>query len=175
MTESTLSPVSTADVAGKVSFSMRGLPLLSSGATMGALGRAPALWAHSKVYSTGGENALHSHDIEDHCFMVLHGEATFHFGDGSSFVARPYEGVVLPRGTLYRFQSSSDENLVMFRVGSALVKDSNDIEPKFHMPKEALKSRSGADGTYAEGTSKKNGAHSQPTVFVPGAFFSPDR
>ena len=39
------------------------------------------LWAHSKVYSKGGENALHSHDIEDHVFLVLQGEASFFFGD----------------------------------------------------------------------------------------------
>ena len=59
------------NIASHVKFSMRGIPLLESGATMASLGSAPALWAHSKVYSTGGENTLHSHDIEDHCFLVL--------------------------------------------------------------------------------------------------------
>jgi mannose-6-phosphate isomerase-like protein (cupin superfamily) len=164
-----------ADIANQVNFSMRGLPLLSSGATMASLGRAKALWAHSKVYSTGGENSLHSHETEDHCFMVLQGEATFHFGDGSSFVARPFEGVVLPRGTLYRFASSSEENLVMFRVGSALVANSDDVDPHFQMPREALNSRSAANGQYADGLAKKNGAHSQPTVFIEGAFFCPEK
>src|SRR6202012_123138 len=84
--------------AEAVRFSMRGEPLLASGATMRSLGTAGNLWAHSKVYSTGGQNGMHCHDVEDHCFVVLQGEATFQFGDGSSLTARPFEGVMLPKG-----------------------------------------------------------------------------
>ncbi|MBB3180925.1 cupin domain-containing protein [Variovorax sp. Sphag1AA] len=161
--------------AAKLRFSMRNLPLLEGGATMDLLGLAPALWAHSKVYSTGGENALHSHDIEDHVFLILQGEATFHFGDGSTTDVRAFEGVTVPRGTRYRFHANeAGGNLVMFRVGAALVKDSSDLDPKFAIPREALQSRSDSQGQYAAGDAKKNGVASQPTVFKPGAFFAAD-
>jgi mannose-6-phosphate isomerase-like protein (cupin superfamily) len=160
---------STADA---VKFSMRNLPLLDSGATMGCLGIAPALWAHSKVYSTGGENKLHSHDIEDHCFLVLQGEATFDFGDGSSMIVHPFEGVMLPRGTEYRFTANPVGNLVIFRVGGGTVANSKDVDPRYGMPREALQSRKRGDGTI--GDAGQGGAHSKPTVFTAGAFFAPD-
>jgi len=161
--------------AAKLRFSMRNLPLLEGGATMDLLGLAPALWAHSKVYSTGGENALHSHDIEDHVFLILQGEATFHFGDGSTTDVRAFEGVMVPRGTRYRFHANeAGGNLVMFRVGGAQVKDSSDLDPRFAIPREALQSRSDSQGRYAAGDAKKNGVASQPTVFKAGAFFAAD-
>lgn len=161
--------------AQQLMFSMRNLPLLEGGATMELLGLAPMLWAHSKVYSAGGENALHSHEIEDHVFLVLQGRATFHFGDGSSSEVRAFEGVTVPRGVRYRFNAvESEGNLVMFRVGAALVKDSKDLDPRFAIPREALKSRADSQGNYAAGDAKKNGVAAQPTVFKPGAFFAPD-
>lgn len=166
---------SSACVANKLKFSLRNLPLLEGGATMELVGLAPMLWAHSKVYSSGGENALHSHDIEDHVFLILQGRATFYFGDGSSTQARAFEGVMVPRGVKYRFHAHEAEgNLVMFRVGAAAVKDSSDLDPKFAIPREALQSRADVQGQYAAGDDKKNGTAAQPTVFKPGAFFAPD-
>lgn len=161
--------------AQKLAFSMRNLPLLEGGATMDLLGLSPMLWAHSKVYSTGGENALHSHEIEDHVFLILQGEATFHFGDASTKDVRAFEGVIVPRGTRYRFHANeSGGNLVMFRVGAAVVKDSSDLHPKFAIPIEALKSRADSQGVYAAGDAKKNGVASEPTIFKAGALFAPD-
>ena len=159
------------NIASNVKFSMRGIPLLESGATMASLGSAPALWAHSKVYSTGGENTLHSHDIEDHCFLVLQGEATFEFGDGSSLVARQFDGVLLPRGTSYRFSANPVGNLVIFRVGGANISNHKDIDAYF-LPREAAKSRKFSDGS--QGDPAHGGAHSKPTIIKPGAFFAPD-
>ncbi|MFT4267276.1 MAG: cupin domain-containing protein [Xenophilus sp.] len=161
--------------AAKLKFSLRNLPLLDGGATMELVGLAPMLWAHSKVYSAGGENALHSHDIEDHVFLILQGRATFQFGDGSTTEARAFEGVTIPRGTRYCFHAHEAEgNLVMFRVGAAAVRDSSDLHPKFAIPSEALKSRSDSQGNYAAGDAAKNGTASKPTVFKPGAFFAAD-
>jgi mannose-6-phosphate isomerase-like protein (cupin superfamily) len=161
--------------AAQLKFSMRNLPLLEGGATMELVGLAPMMWAHSKVYSAGGENALHSHDIEDHVFLILQGRATFDFGDGSSADARAFEGVMVPRGVKYRFQAHEAEgNLVMFRVGSAAIKDSSDLDPKFAIPREALKSRADPQGNYAAGDAGKNGTAAQATVFKAGAFFAPD-
>jgi len=154
---------------------MRNLPLLDGGATMNLLGLSPMLWAHSKVYSSGGENALHSHEIEDHVFLVLQGVAVFHFEDGSTTTVQAFEGVTLPRGTRYRFKANEEYgNLVMFRVGAAAVRDSSDLHPKFEIPNEALQSRSDPQGRPAAGDAKANGVAAQPTVFRPGAFFAPD-
>jgi len=168
-------PAEVPSAAARLRFSMRNLPLLDGGATMDLLGLSPMLWAHSKVYSSGGENALHSHDIEDHVFLVLQGEAIFHFGDESTTSVRAFEGVTVPRGTRYRFKANEAHgNLVMFRVGAAAVKDSTDLHPKFAIPNEALQSRSDSQGRHAAGDDKKNGTAAQPTVFKAGAFFAPD-
>jgi len=161
----------TQATAERLRFSMRNTPLLEGGATMELVGLSPMLWAHTKVYSSGGENALHSHDIEDHCFLILQGEATFNFGDGSSMIARQFEGVLLPRGTQYRFAANPGDNLVMFRVGGASITNYKDID-SYALPREAAKSRKFSDGT--QGDASKGGAHSSPTVFKTGAFFAPD-
>jgi mannose-6-phosphate isomerase-like protein (cupin superfamily) len=164
-----------ATTAEKLKFSMRNLPLLEGGATMEILGLTPLMWAHSKVYSAGGENALHAHDTEDHLFFVLQGRATFEFADGSTTGARQYEGVMIPRGTLYKFHAHEEEgNLVLLRVGAAVVKDSSDLHPRFNIPREALDARSDRTGAAAPGDAKANGTAAQPTVFKPGAFFAPD-
>jgi mannose-6-phosphate isomerase-like protein (cupin superfamily) len=102
-----------------VVFSMRELPLLRTGMTTTPLACADNLWLHAKVYSGGGENYLHAHELEDHAFLVLQGAARFFFRDGRMRDARRYEGVMLPKGTLYRFEAVAGENLVMLRVGAA--------------------------------------------------------
>jgi mannose-6-phosphate isomerase-like protein (cupin superfamily) len=161
--------------ADRLRFSLRNLPLLEGGATMELVGLAPMLWVHSKVYSAGGENALHSHEIEDHAFLVLQGRAVFHFGDGSTTDVRSFEGVIVPRGVRYRFNADEAEgNLVMFRVGAAQVQDSSDLDPRFAIPREALKSRADSQGNYAAGDAKKNGTAAQQTVFKTGSYFAPE-
>jgi mannose-6-phosphate isomerase-like protein (cupin superfamily) len=160
--------------ADAVRFSMRGEPLLASGATMRSLGTAGNLWAHVKVYSTGGENGMHCHDVEDHCFVVLQGEAMFQFGDGSTLVARPFEGVMLPKGTFYRFRANPVGNLVMIRVGGAQVTSPEDIDPKYGVPREISRQRIGVDNQYFDGEWATNGAHSQPTKVLPDQFFASD-
>jgi mannose-6-phosphate isomerase-like protein (cupin superfamily) len=172
---STLAAPAATSIAETLAFSMRNLPLLDDGATMEPLGIAPALWAHSKVYSTGGENALHSHDIEDHVFLVLQGEAFFAFGDGSTRTVREFEGVMVPRGTLYKFNSVPEKgNLVMFRVGGGNIKDSSDLDPRFKIPREALQSRKDPSGLDAKGDATRNGTAARTTVYRDGAFFAPD-
>lgn len=72
-----------------------------------------------KAYASGGENALHSHDREDHAFLVLQGEAEF-FGDGDETfgVIGPFNGIFIPRGARYRFEAVSSVPLVLFRVAA---------------------------------------------------------
>jgi len=53
-------------------------PYLSEGRSNTLLARTDFLRLTVKVYAEGGENALHTHSKEDHAFIVLEGEATFH-------------------------------------------------------------------------------------------------
>jgi mannose-6-phosphate isomerase-like protein (cupin superfamily) len=72
-----------------------------------------------KVYEHGGENRMHHHLGEDHCFVVLDGEATFHLGtDENTRVLAKWDGIVLERGAPYWFENSGDVDLVLFRVGA---------------------------------------------------------
>jgi mannose-6-phosphate isomerase-like protein (cupin superfamily) len=109
-----------------------------------------------KVYAEGGENATHTHLAEDHVFLVLAGQATFHLGkDGEQTqVANTYEGVFLPKGSYYRFESSGDENLVMYRVGAGKRYEGDRADPT---------------GDALPGGSEKN-KHVEG-VAVPGKFF----
>lgn len=101
-------------------FTLAGTPVLSLGRYNKLLARCDGFGARVKVYAEGGENATHTHLNEDHLFFVLAGQATFHLGRDAEevVVANEREGVMLPRGSYYRFQSSGDENLVMLRVGA---------------------------------------------------------
>jgi len=159
-------------VADSVRFSMRGLPLLKSGATMDLLGNGQHMWAHAKVYSTGGENSLHQHDVEDHLFIVLSGKAVFSFGDDSSVEALPFEGVFLRKGTFYKFRAEGGENLVLMRVGAAVVDHPDELDETYHVPKELIKTRKSTDGKFADGGAKKNGTASEPVEYLPGARFA---
>jgi mannose-6-phosphate isomerase-like protein (cupin superfamily) len=72
-----------------------------------------------KVYESGGENRLHQHLGEDHCFVVLDGEATFHLGtDDETRVLGKWDGILLERGAYYWFENTGDVDLVLFRVGA---------------------------------------------------------
>src|SRR5271154_6469502 len=94
-------------------FTMLGTPLLSEGRSMELIAHAPQLWAHAKVYANGGERGLHSHPKEDHLFFVLSGHATFFDKDGTETRVGPYEGIIIPRGVLYSFESDGDESFVV--------------------------------------------------------------
>jgi mannose-6-phosphate isomerase-like protein (cupin superfamily) len=100
-------------------FSLR-TPLLADGRSDTTVAQTDLLRLRLKVYASGGENVMHFHPHEDHSFVVLQGEATFHIGtDDAVTVLTTYNGVMIPRGVSYWFQSSAPENLVMLRAGAA--------------------------------------------------------
>jgi mannose-6-phosphate isomerase-like protein (cupin superfamily) len=72
-----------------------------------------------KTYAADGENGLHAHPNEDHTFVVLQGEATFYGPNDETRTIGKNEGVLLPHGTFYWFKATSDEPLVMARIGAA--------------------------------------------------------
>ena len=98
-------------------YSMK-VPLLTSGRTNQVLARTATTEVRAKVYAEGGENGLHTHVDEDHTFFVLDGQATFYGPDEQSTVVGRYEGILIPAGAFYRFQSTGDTNLVLLRFGA---------------------------------------------------------
>ncbi len=94
-------------------------PYLEEGITTDYRARTDVLGVTVKVYASGGETNLHAHVHEDHSFVVLEGSARFFVGlDEREQVVGPYESVMLPKGTYYRFESLGSETLVRLRVGA---------------------------------------------------------
>ena len=108
------------DAAPKAQVFSLKTPLLSSGRTTLSIAGTDLLKLAVKVHAQGGENGLHTHQKEDHAFVVMQGQATFHDGKGTETVVNKYEGILLPRGAFYNFQATGDENLVLLRVSSSL-------------------------------------------------------
>ncbi len=96
-------------------------PLLSAGQTNTPVAGTDLLKVRVKVYAEGGENALHAHFDEDHSFVVLQGQATFHDDAGNTNVVNKHEGILLPKGAYYYFQSTGNENLVLLRMGAGRI------------------------------------------------------
>lgn len=122
-------------------------PYLKQGITTEFRATTGILSVAIKVYAEGGENRMHFHPAEDHSFIVVEGEATFHIGtDENTQVVRPFEGVMLPMGTPYWFQSTGSGNLVLIRVGgsepgaprSAFYPDGQEKELKLEPDKNRL-------------------------------------
>ena len=104
---------------GVPSFFQLRTQLPSSGRSDVPIGATERMTLILKSYAEGGENEIHAHPHEDHMFVVLQGQASFHGPRGELKLVGPYGGVILPAGAFYRFVSSGDEPLVMLRVGCA--------------------------------------------------------
>jgi mannose-6-phosphate isomerase-like protein (cupin superfamily) len=106
-------------VEGKPTFFKLEAQLPKQGRTDTPLAASDKMWVVLKTYAADGENGLHAHPNEDHTFVVLQGEATFYGPNGETRTIGKNEGVLLPHGTLYWFKATSDEPLVMVRIGAA--------------------------------------------------------
>jgi mannose-6-phosphate isomerase-like protein (cupin superfamily) len=135
-------------------FSLR-TPYLSEGRSDAVIAKTDQITVRLKVYAEGGENALHAHMEEDHAFIILEGEATFYDHEEKPRVVGANQGIMLPAGNFYRFQSTGDTNLVIIRVGTGKPEGHND--------------RVGPDGEVLPGVSKKN--KQVPGVPVPGRYY----
>jgi len=130
-------------------------PLLSKGRLDTVLSQTDTMRVWMKCYAEGGENALHAHPSEDHIFVILQGQARFHDRDDNTRVLGRHEGIMLPRGVYYRFESCGDEPLVMLRVGA--------------YTERPTVARLDIEGRPMPGDSKEN-LHENP-VIIEGAFF----
>lgn len=132
--------------------------MLSQGRTDTVLAATEDLSVRLKVYASGGENGLHTHVDEDHVFVILQGSARFFGPDEEAVDLGVNQGIMMPKGVLYRFYATSEnECLVMLRIGT----------PNFQ--KQAADDRLGADGKPMHGDSQEN--KTVPVVFKDGVFF----
>lgn len=81
------------------------------------LARTDRLISDVQVLKEGGENTLHSHTHLDGFWFVLNGRAKF-YGEGDTVLADlgKHEGVLIPRGCMYWFESASDEPLELLQI-----------------------------------------------------------
>lgn len=72
-----------------------------------------------QVVKEGGENNLHAHTGDDAFWMVLSGAVKF-YGEGDKVIAelKKHEGIMIPRGFKYWFESASKEPLEILRVSA---------------------------------------------------------
>jgi len=72
-----------------------------------------------QVVKDGGENNLHSHTGDDAFWYVMSGAVKF-YGEGDEVIGEfnKGEGILIPRGFKYWFESASDEPLEIIRVAA---------------------------------------------------------
>jgi mannose-6-phosphate isomerase-like protein (cupin superfamily) len=133
-------------------------PLLSNGRTTDFIARGDVLSVAVKVYAEGGENALHAHTTNEHVHMVLQGQATFYDEEGTATVVNKYEGMWLPKGAFYYFQSTGDENLVLMSCYAATPGSSSGEEGRMGIDRKPLPA-------YSEANKRVEGTP------IPGKFF----
>ena len=97
-------------------------PVVERGKTIMWLARTDILFADVQILKDGGETNLHSHSHLDGFWMVLSGRARF-YGEGDVVIAEigRHEGVLIPRGCKYWFESASEEPLEILQVAASVV------------------------------------------------------
>ena len=70
-----------------------------------------------QVVKSGGENNLHTHTGEDAFWYVVSGAVRF-YGEGDKVIGeyQKGEGILVPRGFKYWFESASSDQLEILRV-----------------------------------------------------------
>jgi mannose-6-phosphate isomerase-like protein (cupin superfamily) len=118
-------------------------PTLSPGKKKGVvpLARSDILFAMVQVVGPGGETNLHDHPIIDELWFVLEGRARF-YGAGNKLIAElgKHEGLFVPRGCPYWFESADQEQLEIVQLAAfdriKVGKFRVDHEPKKMDPSE---------------------------------------
>ena len=134
-------------------------PLLDAGRSNHHLAQTANMWATLKVYASGGENGLHTHPNEDHMFLVMQGSARYYDAEGGEMDVAKHEGIMLPAGAYYYFHATSEEPLVLLRIGARVSRD----------PKGDPSGRVNIRGEPMPGDSKEN--KQVPVKVREGVFF----
>lgn len=95
---------------GYVTFSYKKPDSLSGDKMIVELAKTRMIRGRVQVVRRGGENNLHSHDGMDGFWMVLKGRVRF-YGPGDTVIAElgQHEGILLPAGEPYWFESASED------------------------------------------------------------------
>jgi mannose-6-phosphate isomerase-like protein (cupin superfamily) len=81
----------------------------------------------SHLWPKGGEVALHYHRTGDAAWVVIQGQVTFYSDETTPMaVLNKGEGILIPRGNKYWFESTSEEELLMARVSCNVNRDGQD-------------------------------------------------
>lgn len=91
--------------------------MLKQGRSDQKIAKTDNMTVRLKVYASGGENGLHAHMDEDHTFLVMQGSARFYDKDGNTTDVARLGGIMIPAGAYYYFHATSEEPLVLYRVG----------------------------------------------------------
>ena len=85
--------------------------------TIVRLCRSDLLYSSVQVLKEGGENNMHAHNAQNGFWFVLSGKVRF-YGEGDKVIAElgPHEGIHIPRGFYYWFESYGDEVLELLQV-----------------------------------------------------------
>ena len=104
-------------------------PRITDGRSHMPLVRTDVLMSGLNYYAPGRKNKLHTHPGEDHMFVVLDGQATFFDKDEKATVLGKGEGILLPEGHFYQFESSGDTPLALLRFAAYRPERSGESTP----------------------------------------------
>jgi len=79
--------------------------------------RSDIVYSSVQVLQEGGENNMHAHPAQDGIWIVLKGRVKF-YGKDDAVLAElgPLQGIHIPRGFYYWFESASPEMLEILQV-----------------------------------------------------------
>jgi len=140
--------------------------LLESGKQSHALVRNRDISCGVQVVAKGGETNMHAHSGVDEIWYILAGEATF-YGERDEVVAKigPNEGLLIPHGVAYWFESSQPENLVLLRFGAKV----EDTDKRIDYAERQYVIGSGVEGGVER--QRKEGMVDWPVKVLEGKFF----
>lgn len=121
--------------------------MLESGRSNQVVADTGNMKVNLKVYAGGGENGLHNHTDQDHFHLILQGSACFYGPRGEEKHCGQYEGIMLPSGCFYRFLATSEEPLVLLRVGCKTEPTAE--HPRYNVYGDPLPSESKENGRVA--------------------------
>ena len=142
--------------------------LLESGKKSYGLVRNHDISCGVQVVADGGETNMHAHSAADEIWYVLAGEAKF-YGEGDKLVGTlsKNEGILVPHGAPYWFESSQPENLVILRFGAKIPAAGEDKRIDYS-EREFIIGHGVEGGLEAQ---KQAGMVARPAVPADGKFF----
>jgi mannose-6-phosphate isomerase-like protein (cupin superfamily) len=96
-------------------------PMVSTGMVDNFVSETDTMKVSIKIYADGGENYLHTHELEDHFFIILEGQATFKDPAGKTTTLGKHQGIMLPANCYYMFTATGGVPVVMLRVAGTKV------------------------------------------------------